>query len=114
MAGGLFPVFMRQLWKSLAAANEGVADADLLDRFLARRDEKAFTARLGRHGPMVLGVCGRPGLEATSQADQPLRKAASRRSHPNCAEDRPPTQPERVLYPYFSRSSRPLRRTMFL
>src|SRR6516165_11293864 len=59
MAGGLFPVFLRQLWKSLAAADEGLADADLLERFLARRDEEAFAALVGRHGPMVLGVCGR-------------------------------------------------------
>ena len=59
MAGGLFPVFLRQLRYSLAAANEGLADADLLERFLARRDEEAFAALLGRHGPMVLGVCGR-------------------------------------------------------
>src|SRR5262249_30862860 len=59
MAGGLLPVFLRQLWKSLAATGEGLADADLLERFLARRDEEAFAALVGRHGPMVLGVCGR-------------------------------------------------------
>jgi RNA polymerase sigma factor (sigma-70 family) len=59
MAGGLVPVFLRRLWKSLAAAEQGLADADLLERFLARRDEEAFAALLGRHGPMVLGVCGR-------------------------------------------------------
>ena len=59
MAGGFFPVFLRQLGKSPAAADEGLADADLLERFLARRDEEAFAALLGRHGPMVLGVCGR-------------------------------------------------------
>src|SRR6516165_257259 len=58
MAGDLFPVFLRQLYNSLAA-DEGVADADLLERFLARRDEEAFAALLGRHGPMVLGVCRR-------------------------------------------------------
>jgi RNA polymerase sigma factor (sigma-70 family) len=61
MAGGLLPVFLRQLRKSLAAAaaDEGLADADLLERFLARRDEEAFAALVGRHGPMVLGVCAR-------------------------------------------------------
>jgi RNA polymerase sigma factor (sigma-70 family) len=32
-------------------------DADLLDRFLAARDEVAFAALVERHGPMVLGVC---------------------------------------------------------
>ncbi|MGE3804333.1 MAG: sigma-70 family RNA polymerase sigma factor [Gemmataceae bacterium] len=34
-------------------------DADLLERFLARREEAAFAALIERHGPMVLGVCRR-------------------------------------------------------
>ena len=36
------------------------SDEQLLERFLARRDEaaeEAFTAIVQRHGPMVLGVC---------------------------------------------------------
>jgi hypothetical protein len=33
--------------------------AELLDRFATRRDADAFAALLGRHGPMVLGVCRR-------------------------------------------------------
>jgi RNA polymerase sigma factor (sigma-70 family) len=32
-------------------------DADLLARFVARRDEAAFAGLVQRHGPMVLGVC---------------------------------------------------------
>jgi hypothetical protein len=32
-------------------------DAELLERFLARRDEVAFELLVRRHGPMVLGVC---------------------------------------------------------
>src|SRR5471030_2851458 len=36
-----------------------LADAQLLDRFLAHQDEAAFEALLRRHGPMVLGVCER-------------------------------------------------------
>jgi RNA polymerase sigma factor (sigma-70 family) len=35
----------------------GLGDAELLDRFRARRDETAFAALVKRHGPMVLSVC---------------------------------------------------------
>ncbi len=35
----------------------GLADAQLLERFLARRDESAFTALVERHGPLVLATC---------------------------------------------------------
>src|SRR5262245_8785300 len=35
------------------------SDAQLLDRFVAARDEAAFAALVDRHGPMVLGVCRR-------------------------------------------------------
>src|SRR4051812_28197189 len=35
----------------------GLTDAQLLERFLARGDAGAFEALVGRHGPMVLGVC---------------------------------------------------------
>src|SRR5262249_6115735 len=37
----------------------GLADADLLQRWLAQRDEAAFELLLWRHGPMVLGLCRR-------------------------------------------------------
>jgi len=36
-----------------------VTDASLLDRFAVERDEIAFAALVGRHGPMVWGVCRR-------------------------------------------------------
>src|ERR671931_124615 len=34
-----------------------LTDAQLLERYRARRDESAFEALVRRHGPMVLGVC---------------------------------------------------------
>jgi RNA polymerase sigma factor (sigma-70 family) len=39
--------------------SEQVSDADLVHRFVCRKDEAAFAALLERHGPMVLGVCRR-------------------------------------------------------
>jgi RNA polymerase sigma factor (sigma-70 family) len=36
-----------------------VPDGQLLERFLADREEEAFEALVRRHGPMVLGVCRR-------------------------------------------------------
>src|SRR5436309_6343619 len=38
---------------------EGPADADLLRRFIAHRDGRAFELLLWRHGPMVLATCRR-------------------------------------------------------
>src|SRR5262245_48995994 len=32
-------------------------DAELVERFVARKDETAFAALVERHGPLVLGVC---------------------------------------------------------
>jgi RNA polymerase sigma factor (sigma-70 family) len=40
-------------------AADPASDAALLGRFVSRRDEDAFAALVGRHGPMVLGVCRR-------------------------------------------------------
>jgi RNA polymerase sigma-70 factor (ECF subfamily) len=50
--GGLRDAALRQDGASLT-------DGELLDRFVARREEAAFEALVRRHGPMVLGVCRR-------------------------------------------------------
>src|SRR5262245_39730735 len=42
---------------ALAHANPGFSDGQLLDAFIARREESAFELLVRRHGPMVLGVC---------------------------------------------------------
>ncbi len=51
----------------------GLSDSQLLERYLAGRDESAFAALVMRHGPMVLGVChgilrGSPEVEDAFQA----------------------------------------------
>src|SRR5581483_4644935 len=55
---------MREVIRHLRRAallhkGDGPSDGQLLESFLARREEIAFEALLRRHGPMVLGVCQR-------------------------------------------------------
>jgi RNA polymerase sigma factor (sigma-70 family) len=67
-----------------AAGGAVSTDGELLERFVARRDEAAFEALLRQHGPMVLGVCRRV-LHDRHEADDAfqatflvlVRKAAS-------------------------------------
>jgi RNA polymerase sigma factor (sigma-70 family) len=47
----------------------GLTDAQLLERFLARREDIAFEELVRRHGPMVLGVCRRVLGEPHAAAD---------------------------------------------
>jgi RNA polymerase sigma factor (sigma-70 family) len=42
-----------------ASLQGGVADGDLLTRYVSARDEAALATLVRRHGPMVLRVCGR-------------------------------------------------------
>src|SRR5262245_29042619 len=44
---------------ALRHGGAGLTDSELLERFVARRDEAAFEALVRRHGPMVLAVCRR-------------------------------------------------------
>jgi RNA polymerase sigma factor (sigma-70 family) len=47
-------------WRAAAPPNsETISDSELLTRFAESGDRDAFSALVGRHGPMVWGVCGR-------------------------------------------------------
>src|SRR5947207_14918669 len=49
---------LRHIRRITAGPGDGQpADRQLLEQFAAHRDESAFATLLGRHGPMVLGVC---------------------------------------------------------
>jgi RNA polymerase sigma factor (sigma-70 family) len=51
-------VFLRQVRKLVAAQTAGrLSDRQLLEQFLARQDESAFSALVQRHGPAVLSLC---------------------------------------------------------
>jgi RNA polymerase sigma factor (sigma-70 family) len=43
----------------LHATSDRITDGQLLECFIGKRDESAFTLLVRRHGPMVLGVCRR-------------------------------------------------------
>jgi RNA polymerase sigma factor (sigma-70 family) len=60
MPAGQLEGVIRHL-RNVARQHEGaqVGDAELLERFIAHRDEAAFELLVRRHGPMVLGVCQR-------------------------------------------------------
>ena len=42
-----------------SSRDAGLSDGQLLDAYLARRDEAAFECLVWRHGPAVLGACRR-------------------------------------------------------
>jgi len=49
---------LRQIQRLFEAGTvAGLTDGQLIERFLSTRDEGAFAALVGRHGPMVLAVC---------------------------------------------------------
>jgi RNA polymerase sigma factor (sigma-70 family) len=53
MSGNAVPLLLQHVRRLAASAS---SDEQLLADFLARRSEEAFSALIGRHGPMVLGV----------------------------------------------------------
>jgi RNA polymerase sigma factor (sigma-70 family) len=57
--GALTDVLQHIRRLAIGAEVRGLEDRQLLERFLNRRDERAFEALVGRHGPLVLGVCRR-------------------------------------------------------
>jgi RNA polymerase sigma factor (sigma-70 family) len=87
MATGQPRDLLRQLRRAaLSRDGGGMTDGQLLESFVARRDEAAFEALVRRHGPMVLGVCRRVLGHAQDAEDAfqatflvLLRKAASLR-----------------------------------
>src|SRR5437588_10310850 len=50
---------VEQLRAVLLRDGAGLNDGQLLECFVARRDDAAFEALVRRHGPMVLAVCRR-------------------------------------------------------
>jgi RNA polymerase sigma factor (sigma-70 family) len=73
MSAGPMNQILRHLRSILRDETDALPDAQLLARFLSRRDESAFETLLHRHGPMVLGVCRRilgntPDVEDAFQA----------------------------------------------
>jgi RNA polymerase sigma factor (sigma-70 family) len=58
MAGARLGAAMRQISRLFDEGTvTGLADSQLLERFVTRGDGVAFSALVERHGPMVLGVC---------------------------------------------------------
>ncbi|HKI38151.1 MAG TPA: sigma-70 family RNA polymerase sigma factor [Gemmataceae bacterium] len=59
MAGEPLRTFLRHLRRAVGPDGSSVSDAELLERFVSRRDEAAFEVLVWRHAGLVLGVCGR-------------------------------------------------------
>jgi RNA polymerase sigma factor (sigma-70 family) len=58
MASAQFAAVYRQIGRLFRGGSvAGLSEGELLDRFVARRDDDAFEAIVARHGPMVLSVC---------------------------------------------------------
>jgi RNA polymerase sigma factor (sigma-70 family) len=71
--GGRLSSALAQLRRVVKSHQDGgLSDAELLQRFVSRRDEAAFEVVVWRHGPMVLGVANR-ALHNTSDSEDVLQ-----------------------------------------
>src|SRR5262245_39942241 len=60
MSGNDVPhAFLRELRRVTASGDPGNPDRVLLERFVASRDQRAFTSLVRRHAPLVLGLARR-------------------------------------------------------
>jgi RNA polymerase sigma factor (sigma-70 family) len=59
MAQAMLNAVLHHLRRTAAEGRETASDAQLLDRFLTRRDETAFELLVWRHARLVFGVCRR-------------------------------------------------------
>jgi RNA polymerase sigma factor (sigma-70 family) len=59
MASGQLRTLLHHLHRLAAPGPGGLSDAQLLERFVAERDEAAFEVLVWRHGPLVYNVCRR-------------------------------------------------------
>lgn len=57
MGGGQLVAILRRVLQVAERQAQGQGDRQLLDRFVANKDEAAFAALLERHGRLVFGVC---------------------------------------------------------
>src|ERR1051325_8830898 len=69
MANGQLRAVVSRMRQLLRGEGDSLADAQLLDDFVRRRDERAFELLLWRHGAMVLGVCQRVGGDSHDAED---------------------------------------------
>jgi RNA polymerase sigma factor (sigma-70 family) len=83
MAARSLPTLLRCLRRLADAPAGTLTDGQLLERFVAGRDEAAFELLVWRHGPMVLNVCRRllPGLADAEDAFQAAFFILARKAH---------------------------------